>query len=183
VAIKYVIQAREGSARWPGKCFSTINHKWCVQMIIDACKRSKYYSDGEIVFVIPKNDKELRHRLKDYRIYTSTNKNCLKGYLEAARPKDIVVRLTADSPLIETEQIDLNIDKVLEGYDYASNEITMFGNCCEAFKMEALTTHMNVKEDKVHVTPTIRIKSNAWINSLMLDYEQAKGHIEDYLND
>ena len=183
MSVKYVIQARENSQRFHGKCFVKINEKWIIQYIIDACKKSKHYKTGSIHFVIPTNDLQLRDLASGYKIYTSTDDNCLQGYLAIGDNHDIIVRLTADSPLIETSEIDKNIDKVIEGYEYASNEITTFGNACEAFTKEALVKYCDISTDKVHVTPSIRNYSNRWIPSLMVDYPESIKTIEEYIND
>jgi len=182
MAIKYVIQARENSSRFPRKCFAKINGKWIIQYIIDACANSKYFYRGEIIFVIPKNDIELRESLREYRICTSKDNNCLMGYAEAVDKGDIIVRLTADSPMVTTDEIDKNIDKVLEGYEYASNEITMFGNCCEVFTGKAFYYYSDLKKDREHITVSMREQAYSWIPSLMVDYAQSIKHIEDYLD-
>ena len=188
MAIKYIIQARQHSDRFPGKCFAKIKGKWIIQYIVDACKKSSHYKDGSVIFVIPSNDYELKRKIRTEildkapaRISNSTNKNCLSGYLKAAiKDDDIVVRLTGDSPLIQTSEIDLNISKVIEGYDYAANEITYFGNACEAFRMKALREH-STNSDKIDVTPSLRKTDNVWIPSLMVDYKDSIKHIEEYL--
>ena len=184
MSVAIAIQAREGSVRFPAKWKAEIKGIYCIDYVIRAAKQSKYY-DNNIYFIIPEDDQELTEHIKEQGITVIHDKrrNVYKGFLDTKQ--DIICRLTGDSPCIDPEQIDLVIDTVKEGYDYATNEITMFGNCCEAFTREALEKHKPEQPgDKEHATLSLRRNStNKWIKSLMLDYQESLEWIREYLND
>ena len=57
-----IVQARQNSSRFPNKVLKKINGKSILEIINSRLHKSKKISD--IVFAIPKNDKELRLLLK-----------------------------------------------------------------------------------------------------------------------
>jgi spore coat polysaccharide biosynthesis protein SpsF (cytidylyltransferase family) len=182
--IKFIVQAREGSSRFKEKWKADINGNFAVDYIIKAVRNSKYYNDN-LIFLIPEQDKNLIDyiRILRYEIVHDKDRNVYQGFIDCGG--DIQVRLTADSPCIDTEEIDLNIDKVIEGYDYASNEITMFGNCCEAYTFKALDENKPSQEgDKEHVTLALRRNcANKWLPSLMIDFPESLDIVRKWLND
>jgi len=180
--VKIIIQARQGSIRFPDKWKAIINGRYSIDWVIDAAKRSLHY-DKNIYFVIPEQDTELIEHITDQEIEVINDKDrdVYQGFVDCGG--DVLVRITGDSPCIDAEQIDINIQKVLEGYDYASNEITTFGNCCEAFTWEALNRSKPEQPgDAEHVTLALRRNSNRrFLPSLMLDYPENLETISKWL--
>ena len=180
--VKIIVQAREGSIRFPNKWKADINGRYSIDYVIDACKKSIHYNNN-IVFVIPKQDKELIKYInsKNIPIVHDNKRNVYKGFIDCGG--DIQVRVTGDSPCISEHQIDMNIQMILQGYEYASNEVTKFGNSCESFTWNALNKYPPEQSgDAEHVTLALRRNSKKrWLPSLMLDYEENLETISKYL--
>ena len=172
--VRLIIQARQGSVRFPNKWKADINGTYAIDYVIDAVKHSKYYNITNLYFVIPKQDDELIEYITDkgINVVNDKDRNVYQGFVDIGG--DIQARITGDSPCIDPEQIDVNIDKVIEGYEYASNEITTFGNCAEAFTWAALNKYKPEHGgDKEHATLALRRNSlKRWLPSLMIDYEE-----------
>jgi spore coat polysaccharide biosynthesis protein SpsF (cytidylyltransferase family) len=183
MAIKFIIQARENSQRFPKKCFVKIGKEYAIDKLISTIKKSKFFKKGNLYFVIPKEDQGLCAYLNKEQITHDINRDIWYAFTNIGERDDILVRMTADSPLLPVEEIDRNIQKVVDGYEYASNELTMFGKACEAFKYISLIKYPPVDaEDRQHVTLSIRRASeNKWIPSLMLDYPEAEKWINEYI--
>lgn len=182
MSITLAIQAREGSLRFPAKWKAEIKGIYSIDYVIGAVKQSAYYKDN-IAFIIPEQDKELIEHIKDQgiKIINDKDRDVYQGFIDIG--KGIICRITGDSPCIDAERIDEVIEKIKEGYDYATNEITTFGNCCEAFTWEALNKFKPEQDgDKEHVTLALRRNStNKWIKSLMLDYPESLEWIREWL--
>jgi len=185
MAIKYIVQARENSQRFSKKCFAKINEVYAIDYLINSIKKSKYYEEGNLYFVIPKEDKGLIAHLKKEKIFNDEDRDLWFAFANIGDKNDILVRITADSPLLPTAEIDYNLSKVVSGqYDYASNELTMFGKACEAFRYETLLQFPPENdEDRQHVTIAMRKKCiKKFIPSLMLDYFESEKYINNYVN-
>lgn len=183
--IAYIVQAREGSRRFPDKWMTKINGKYCIDMILNTISKSvHYFSKDQITFVVPKQDRRLIRFLKDrkIRIVHDYDRNVYQAFLEV--DADIKVRMTADSPMIHWMEIDKNINMLKEGYKYAANEITKFGNACEAFWSDTLVRYRPESiDEEQHVTLQIRRNcKEVWIPSFMLDYPGSVKHMENDTN-
>ena len=96
-----IIQAREGSTRFPLKVLQKINNKTILQILYERLTFSK--KTNKIIFSIPKknNDNLIRH-LKElkYEYFLGDEKDVLSRYYNTSTkfPSDIIVRITADCP-------------------------------------------------------------------------------------
>ena len=106
----------------------------------------------------------------DIEYYQGSENNVLERFYEASKyfSPDLIVRVTSDCPLIDSELIDELIDFTNRGnWDYVSNTlIENFpdGQDIEVFKFEALEfAYRNAKlnSEKEHVTPYI-IKNSTY---------------------
>ncbi len=111
-----IIQARLGSSRLPGKVLMPIIDRPMLWHIINRLKRSKSLNKIVIATTIAKEDNPvaefcLQNNLDFYR---GSEDNVLDRYYQAAKlyRAKIIVRITADCPLIDPEIVD----KVVENY-------------------------------------------------------------------
>jgi glutamate-1-semialdehyde 2,1-aminomutase len=162
--IHIIIQARLESTRFPNKILETLNKKTILKTLLDRLKRSKIAD--KIIVAIPKNKRNLA--LKNYilsnksiKIYEGSSQNVLSRYFGAAKKfsSEIIVRITSDCPLIDTEILDKMILKFIElKVDYLSNTLKPTfpdGYDIEIFNFETLKeTFVNAKKliDQEHVT-------------------------------
>jgi spore coat polysaccharide biosynthesis protein SpsF len=157
-----VIQARMGSSRLPGKVLFPLGKEFVLTHSVRRVAAANKI-DKVIVATSTKKRDDIITRWgewEDNKVYRGSETNVLKRMYEAASQTDadIVVRITADCPLIDPDTIDHVIEEV-DHVDYASNiEERTFprGLDVEAFTMEsfeyvleqAMTSHQ-----REHVTP------------------------------
>jgi spore coat polysaccharide biosynthesis protein SpsF (cytidylyltransferase family) len=163
-----IIQARLGSTRLAGKVLLKIKDKTVLEHIIDRVKCSKYINQVVVATTIDLSDDILVDYIKSNSlcdVFRGSVDNVLERfYLCAEKYKaDIIVRITADDPLKDSEIIDIAIKKILdnEKLDYCSNTINPTypeGLDIEVFRFSALKKTYNevkLKSEKEHVTPYI----------------------------
>ena len=125
--VHVIIQARLGSERLPGKVLKPIVRYNSLELIYKRVSKSKLIDD--IFFAIPNNKKNLK--LKKFitqkincLVFSGSEKNVLNRYYLAAKKfkSDIIVRITGDCPLVDSEIIDEYI-KILkkDNLDYVYN--------------------------------------------------------------
>ncbi|HCJ67211.1 MAG TPA: acylneuraminate cytidylyltransferase, partial [Elusimicrobia bacterium] len=162
-----IIQARMDSTRLPGKTLMSIGSKPLLWHVVERTGTSRYIDD--IVIATSTNEKDdkiekfaIRNNIK---ISRGPEDDCLDRYYKAAKKfnADIVVRITADCPLICPEVIDEVLKEYIRGgYDYVTNTLryTYPDGCdVEVFSFKALEKASKECKDPVdreHVTPYIR---------------------------
>ncbi|MBU4461499.1 glycosyltransferase family protein [Patescibacteria group bacterium] len=160
-----IIEARIGSTRLPGKVLMPICGKPMLQHIIERLRFSKLIN--QIILAIPDTKENdileefaLRNSIGCYR--GSENEVLARIYLAAKENNcDVIVRITADNPLIDPEIIDLAIKKYLSARaDYSStfypSRFLPIGLDAEVFNFHALEiAYKNAKKShqREHVTP------------------------------
>jgi glutamate-1-semialdehyde 2,1-aminomutase len=162
-----IIQARLGSKRFPEKVLQKIQNKTIIELIVDRIKFSKKIN--HIIVAIPnsKVDNKLNNFLKKKKIKTfrGSENNVLKRYYDAASffKSDIIVRVTADCPLVDYKIIDKMINILInKKKDYVTNASPPSfpdGLDVEIFNFKSLkNTYMSTKDkyDQEHVTPFLR---------------------------
>ena len=170
-----IIQARMNSERLPGKVLKKILDKPLLFYLterINKCKMvdktviatSENYKDNSIVEFCEKND---------ISFYRGSEDNVLLRFKEAAiqNSADIVVRICADSPLLDNRIVDQVITEFIEyqdKYDYISNSIDQtypLGMNVEVFSMNSLIKANQLAKSNFemeHVTPCIRNQHNSF---------------------
>lgn len=105
-----IIQARVGSERFPKKVLKKINGKAMVEHVINRVRMSKKID--KIVLAIPDNFEDdvllaIAEKL-NVTCVRGSEQDVLSRYLEAAKrvKADVIVRITADCPLIDSGIID-----------------------------------------------------------------------------
>lgn len=159
--IGIIIQARLGSSRFPGKIRESIYGKPMLEHIINQCHESKLARD--VIIASPENPM----LCLDERLFIGSEDDVLDRYYQCAKHCgfDIIVRITADCPLIHPIEIDRCIQYLIDhNLDYTTNRPGM----PDGFDVEVFTfctlekAWQEAKEpyDREHVTSYI--KSNGF---------------------
>jgi spore coat polysaccharide biosynthesis protein SpsF len=161
-----IIQARMGSTRLPGKVLMEVNGKPLLETMLSRVAKSKLINKIIIATsTLPKDNQIDEFCINNgYECFRGSENDVLSRYYECSKKynADVIVRLTADCPLIDSEIIDKAINYYLEkNVDYTANTVppkkSTFpdGSDVEVFSMSALEkANTNVKDlkDREHVT-------------------------------
>lgn len=165
IKISAIIQARMGSTRLPGKVLMPICGKSMLQHIIERLKFSNLIN--QIILAIP--DTKENDILEEFasensiKFYRGSEDEVLTRFYLAAKGNncDVIVRITADNPLIDPEIIDVVIKEHLnKKADYSCthypSKFLPLGLDVEVFNFHTLEmAYENAKENhqREHVTP------------------------------
>ncbi len=164
-----IIQARMGSSRLPGKVLTDICGRPMLDRVISRVRSALTPDDVVVATSTEPGDDQLYAAAEQYgwRCFRGSHLDVLDRYYQTAKQlsPDIVVRVTADCPVIDAALIDQVARKLLEAdgrLDYVSNtlEPRTFprGLDVEAFTFEALERTWREARDescREHVTPWI----------------------------
>lgn len=166
-----IIQARMGSSRLPGKVLLDLEGKPVLLRVIDRVLESKNINQVVVATTTNLNDQKIVDLLKDYHskvfVFRGSEEDVLDRYYQAAKGQkaDVVVRITSDCPLMDSEVLDKVINVFLKekDIDYASNVFAKRtfprGLDVEVFSFEVLEKtwqEAENKDDREHVTLYIR---------------------------
>jgi len=160
-----IVQARMGSSRLPGKTMELITpDKRVIDFVVNQLQSSKLIE--KIIVAIPdliEDDLVYKHLVsKNIQTFRGSGKNVLDRYYQCAKieSNSIIVRITADCPLIDPKIVDNVIQKFIENkFDYVSNthpRTFPSGTETEVFSFNALEKAWKETSDdfdKEHVTP------------------------------
>tara|TARA_Y100000996_G_C22448341_1_gene612719 strand:- start:149 stop:835 length:687 start_codon:yes stop_codon:yes gene_type:complete len=158
----FIIQARMGSERLPGKSLKKINNIPILVKIIRSLKRKKKFKDILIIVATTNlkiDDIIVKLSLKEnVTIFRGSSNNVLERYFLAAKKYRLrnIIRLTSDNPFVDTLFLEKLIQIHLKNKnDYTSSketlpigmgaEILTFGSLKKAYKFSTS------KKDKEHV--------------------------------
>ena len=162
-----IIQARMTSTRLPGKVMMDICGKPSITRMVERIKRARKVDHIIVATTTNYQDDPLVDLCKqlNIEIYRGVEHDVLDRFYKASllNDADVILRLTADCPMIDPGVIDDILSMFYAGgYDYVSNcndRTFPDGLDVEAFKPECLeranfeATHPFARE---HVTPYIR---------------------------
>ena len=168
-----IIQARMGSSRLPKKVLMNIEGKFLLQHIIEFVKHSELTDKIVVATSTSSEDDKIIELCKSLNVdyFRGSKEDVLGRYYECANhfQGDIIVRITADNPLIDPTLIDKAVKICKEGQcDYVSNMINQsypLGYLVEVFTFKILKKmHENVldKQSREHVTYDIRKNPNRY---------------------
>jgi spore coat polysaccharide biosynthesis protein SpsF len=158
------------STRLPSKVLMMVNNDTLLDIHVKRVSQSKYIDKHVVATSDSLSDNILYEHCQDNNIecYRGSEDDVLDRFYKVAqifKPK-ILVRLTADCPLIDAELIDKAICLFIsEGVDYVSNTMILSfpdGLDVEVFSIEALEKawrFASLNSEREHVTPYI------WKNS------------------
>merc|ERR1711871_1606838 len=161
------------SSRLPGKVLKEIRGKPALEMMLERVNKCKHISKLVIATSVEEDDNELEEFCKKVGVECcrGSRDNVLERFRNAAnvnnlRPEDVVVRLTGDCPLHDSDIIDSCIELFMsKDCDLAGSHqpVDSFpdGQQVEVFTMRALTTAKDEATkviDIEHVTPFINMQ-------------------------
>ncbi|HVS39010.1 MAG TPA: aminotransferase class III-fold pyridoxal phosphate-dependent enzyme [Gemmataceae bacterium] len=163
-----LIQARMGSTRLPDKVLADIAGRPMLWHVADRVRRASSVDEVVIATSTRKADDAVAAFCDGHSIacFRGDETDVLDRFYQAAKAHaaDVVVRVTADCPLIDPQVIDRVIEARAAGScDYASNTLRDTypdGLDVEAFTFEALEKawkEAKKPSDREHVTPYLRL--------------------------
>ncbi len=144
-----IIQARTGSTRLPGKVLKTINDRTLLDHIIDRLSTRKEESEVVIATSTLPGDDAIEKWCKEKGVicFRGDEQNVLSRYYLCAKERhfDHIVRMTADNPFPDIEEIDRLIAyHISEGNDFTESFSQLpIGVGSEIFSFSALEEDMN----------------------------------------
>jgi spore coat polysaccharide biosynthesis protein SpsF len=162
-----IIQARTGSTRLPRKVLEEIGGKPMLWHVIERVKRARLVDEVVVATTDGEEDSAVEKIAEECGVgcFRGSEEDVLDRYYRAAEKfgADIVVRITADCPLIDPEIIDRAIRMFLDGnFDYVSNTLPPTfpdGLDVEVFSLVTLRRaweEARKASEREHVTPYIR---------------------------
>jgi len=162
-----IVQARMSSSRLPNKVLLPLCGKEVLWHVFNQLSYSKMLTDIILATSLdPSDDKLELWAIKNQKKYFRGDlNNVLKRFYDTSRScdADIIVRITADCPLIDPKVVDSVIEKYQSGeYDYVSNTNPPTfpdGLDAEVFSFDSLKEayfNAKLKSELEHVTPFIR---------------------------
>jgi spore coat polysaccharide biosynthesis protein SpsF len=188
--ITAIIQARMSSSRLPGKVMKEISGIPMLGWVVERTKRSNLLQEVIVATTISKVDDPIEDycRKKDYVFFRGSEFDVLDRYYQAARKHhaDIIVRLTADCPMIDAGLIDEVVNKFLEtGVDFAANRlpppykrtypIGLDVEVVSFLALERIWLEAKQPHEREHVMPYLYEKPGRF-NVLILNYKKDLGH-------
>lgn len=201
-----IVQARMGSTRLPGKMMKEVAGKPMIQYVFDRAKISKLTDEVWLATTESTSDDILADWAEKNNIFyfRGSENDVLDRYYQTAKKAkaDVVVRVTGDCPLLDSDVVDKVIQEYKEGgYDYVSNihpPTYPDGLDTEVFSFESLERawkEASLQSEREHVTPYIwknpdkfKMKNVAndidysaerWTLDTKEDYEFLKNVIEE----
>ena len=162
-----IVQARMGSTRLPGKILKKIENKPMLEHVVERLKHAKTLNEIIIATSNSERDKPIVELAKRLGIshFAGSEDDVLGRYLNAAKQAraDIIVRITADCPLIDPDVVDetvnrhlkLNADYTRTLIDEDDDKSFPRGLDTEVFSMDVLERVHNLADksyQREHVT-------------------------------
>lgn len=169
--VGYIIQARMASTRLPGKILMPLpfdDGKPLIKWITDALKKSRYDSSTVIATSVNPENEPLNDfcKAEQIRIFRGDEENVLSRFIAIVAESnfDVVVRLTADNPIIDLALLEYVIEQHIRlNKEYTKTEGLPLGMNFEVINPKvllALKEEELSKEDCEHVTLYIRNHSS-----------------------
>jgi spore coat polysaccharide biosynthesis protein SpsF len=179
---KYVmafLQARMGSTRLPGKVLMQIHGQSIIERAIRRLRASTAIDEVAVLTTrLPEDDVVVAEaRRLNARIHRGPEWDVLTRFYEAAEKfqPDIIIRATADNPLIEIDSIDRIVEALCcKGLDWCMEKDLPYGAATEALTAAALAkVHFKTREShhREHVTLYIKEHTEEFRQLLLLPPE------------
>ncbi|MEN6409404.1 MAG: NTP transferase domain-containing protein, partial [Anaerolineaceae bacterium] len=123
-----LIQARMTSTRLPGKVMHEISGEPMIWRVVVRVLRARTLTNTVVVTSVDPSDDPLAQFCAERGIpvFRGSLQDVLDRYIQAARAQaaDVVVRITADCPVIDPGEIDHTVNEFLRsGVDFAANRL------------------------------------------------------------
>lgn len=161
-----IVQARLGSTRLPGKVLADIAGQTMLARVVRRLRRCERLDEVVVATSVSPTDDEIvaECRELDAAVFRGSEADVLDRFYQAAQTHGagVVVRVTADCPLIEPAIVDLVVDRFrATRADYARNTETRTyprGLDAEAVALPALVLAWHLARagyERAHVTPYV----------------------------
>ncbi|MBI3302265.1 MAG: aminotransferase class III-fold pyridoxal phosphate-dependent enzyme [Deltaproteobacteria bacterium] len=174
-----IIQARRGSTRLPGKVLQEIAGQPMLWQVVRRARRTATLDQVVVATSTAVADDAIAAFCAERGIvcFRGSEDDVLDRYYQAARQvgAEVVVRLTADCPLLDPEVVDQVVRRFLTGsWDYVSNinpptfpdgldtEVFSFTALAQAWREASNPAH------REHVTPYLRLSNKFRMGNLVL---------------
>jgi len=183
-----IVQARMGSSRLPGKALADIAGDAMLGRVVERVRRSNRVASVVVATSTASADDAIARFCQErkYALYRGSQADVLDRYVQAAKAHgaDMIVRVTADCPLIDPGIIDRIVDAYLKGdCDYASNTLVCSypdGLDAEVFSLKALEIahgEARRRSDREHVTPYLRSSGRFRLRSVESELGRSLRHL------
>jgi len=172
VKVVCIVQARLGSTRLPRKVMHKINGKPILGHCLSRLKKAKQIDEIVVATTDLQEDKIIENYTKEVggiSVFRGDADDVLSRYRQCSdrHKADIIIRATADNPLVDPQLVDKAVLLFLEhSVDYCSNKIKPsypMGFDIEVFSANVLALIDNETSDiydREHVTPPILKQSD-----------------------
>ncbi len=186
-----IIQGRMGSSRLPGKILQDIGGQPMLARVVMRARRSKYLDQVVVASTLDPSDEPVEEfcRAKGFPVFRGDLYDVLNRYYQAATlfEADVVVRITADCPVLDPGEVDRTVKAFLElGVDFAANRLpppfirtTPIGLDTEVCSYMALKTaweKATEKFEREHVMPYL-YDTPGRFKTKILDMQPSLGHL------
>ena len=185
-----IVQGRMASSRLPGKILKKINGQPMLAQVVERARQAKLLNVvGVATTTDPSDDPvEAFCRKRGYPVYRGSLLDVLDRFYQAARMlrAEVVVRFTADCPLLDPALIDETVQVFLDsGADFAANRlpppfkrtypIGLDTEVCSFAALERAWKEATAKHDREHVLPYLyEVKGRFKV--VVLNYARDFGH-------
>jgi spore coat polysaccharide biosynthesis protein SpsF len=143
-----IIQARMGSTRLPGKVLEEVLGEPMLAHVVGRCRRARNVDEVVVATsTLPQDDAIVSAcRARDWAYVRGSEDDVLSRYVTAAveHRADLVVRLTADCPVIDPALVDTHVERLTSAFDradFVSNMVVQsfpLGLAVEAMPIDVL---------------------------------------------
>jgi len=184
-----IIQARMGSSRLPGKVLRDIHGKPMLAWVVERARKARSLSEAMVATTTDPADDIIEQVCRQMGIacFRGSVFDVLDRYYQAARETeaDVIVRITADCPLIDPDLIDQVVERFFEEKaDFAANRLPPpyqrtypIGLDVEVVSFNALQRawqEATEKHEREHVLPYL-YELPGRFNILTVDHEKNLG--------
>jgi len=142
-----IVQARVGSTRLSEKVLKRILGKPMLWHVINRLKKAKLIDEIVVATTTRKEDKSIIRLSEENGVksFAGSEEDVLDRYYQAAKTHnaDVIIRITADCPLIDPRVVDRVVKHFLDGdFDYVSNTCVESGVTCKQTYPDGLDTEV-----------------------------------------
>jgi len=177
-----IVQARMRAARLPGKVLADIAGRPMLWYVVKRVRMARFVDQVVVATSTESADDAIAEfcAQHNFECFRGSETDVLDRFYQAAKrfDTDVVVRVTADCPLLDSQVIDRVIASYLgNGYDYVTNTLRYTypdGLDVEVFSLEALEAawrEASLPAEREHVTPYLRASGRFRVHNVEHDVD------------
>lgn len=186
-----IVQARMASSRLPGKVLAPIGSRPMLAWVVERTRRAKYVDDVIVATTAAESDDPIMEfcRSAGYAVFRGSPLDVLDRFYQAALKYEaqVIVRLTADCPLIDPHEIDRVVNIFTEQkVDFAANRlpppwkrtfpIGLDTEVCSFAALERAWKEADQLHDREHVMPYLYEVAGRF-KVQVVEHEPGYGHL------